>query len=92
MDLAYIPPEGSNYAQNDMFDNIQNDLLHSNERELPSCLMGDFNSRTGLLLDHENLDDDIVYGAGVDDEATKQSCNVNNPTDQKVLMPNGEIL
>ena len=55
---VYIPPENSKYNDDSMFDDISNDFIFlKNKFDLPLCLIGDFNARTGdcseLLLDEE---------------------------------------
>jgi hypothetical protein len=55
---VYIPPEGSAYAQNNMFDDLQSDIVYAtNFGEFPVCLMGDFNARTKNLNECVTTDD-----------------------------------
>ena len=57
---VYIPPEGSNYAKEDVFDGIYTDLVNLND-DLPMCLIDDFNS---------SLDDNVMNN--VNDEMKNQ--------------------
>ena len=52
---VYIPPEGSKYANDDNIEDICQDLIDLSNN-LPICLMGDYNSRTGTLSDIEEFD------------------------------------
>ena len=46
---VYIPPENSKYFNESMFDDIASDLLMlKNVHNMPFCLLGDFNARTGV--------------------------------------------
>lgn len=47
----YLPPEGSNYAEVNCFDSIEEDILNLCSTE-SICLMGDFNARTSVLKDY----------------------------------------
>ena len=38
---VYLPPEGSPYACNNMFEEIEHDLLALNINDEPICLFGD---------------------------------------------------
>ena len=49
---AYIPPESSPYFKDDIFDDISNDINNFETLQIPIMLCGDFNSRTGKLLDY----------------------------------------
>ena len=59
--VVYIPPENSKYYDISMFDDIATDLIMlKNVYNLPVCLLGDFNARTGAeseLLEYEELID-----------------------------------
>jgi len=57
--VIYIPPEGSPYSDSEIFDNIENDILNLTVDSQNICLMGDFNSRTGILSDFLNFDENI---------------------------------
>ena len=50
--VCYVPPEGTKYASNDCFLEIEQELIHlAHEQIKPVCSMGDFNARTGTLPD-----------------------------------------
>ena len=55
----YIPHEGSKYHSKEVFDVIEDDLVNIKSKydNIPICLIGDFNSRTGLLDDFISVDD-----------------------------------
>ena len=60
MGAVYIPPEPSKYYDESMFDDIATDLIKLNNLyNLPFCLLGDFNARTGL-------ESELEYGDSVD--------------------------
>ena len=49
---VYLPCEGSIYHHHDIFSDIAQDLITvKSDFNIPVCLIGDFNSRTGLLDD-----------------------------------------
>ena len=51
-DAIYLPPEGSMYSDIGMYDDIENDLMLLNPRNLYyTMLAGDFNARTRALHD-----------------------------------------
>ena len=58
---VYLPHEGSHYDQS-IFDNLSTDLVYlkSNYDSPNICLIGDFNSRTGLLNDFVESDDHLL--------------------------------
>ena len=49
---VYIPPESSPYFKDDIFYDISNDINNFENLQTPIMLCGDFNSRTGKLLDY----------------------------------------
>ena len=49
---VYIPSESSPYFKDDIFDDISNNINNFEKLKTPIMLCGDFNSRTGQLLDH----------------------------------------
>ena len=57
--VIYVEPEGTKYAQKDVFDNIENVL--ADFADGPLLLLGDFNARSGVLADV-----DYVSGGTVD--------------------------
>ena len=61
-----MPPEGSEYVSEDVFDVIQEDLIEINTRNLPVCLIGDFNARTASVPDFEEDDHAVLGGIQVD--------------------------
>ena len=53
---VYLPCEGSIYHHHDIFSDIARDLITlKSEFDVPVCLIGDFNARTGLLDDFYTL-------------------------------------
>ena len=53
----YLPHEGSKYHSDAIFENLQDDILMIKLKyNLPVCLMGDCNARTGLCDDFLQLD------------------------------------
>lgn len=66
---VYIPHEGSVHYDVDVYDNIANDVINiSDKYQLPILLIGDFNSRTGLLDDFVTYDDTVASICGIDTE------------------------
>lgn len=61
---VYIPHEGSKYHSKEMFDILEDDIVNIKSRfnNIPICLVGDFNSRTGLLDDFVCFDDVTCHG------------------------------
>ena len=53
----YIPPQGSKYASQDPYLEIQTELNEHCREMKYIVLLGDFNSRTGSLLDYEIAED-----------------------------------
>ncbi len=63
---VYIPPGNSDFVVGDEFESLMDTLLTINEEyELPVCLVGDFNARTGRLEDLVALDPHIAEEAGL---------------------------
>ena len=63
----YLPHEGSKYHSSDIFDNLQEDLLHIDANlNLPICLMGDCNARTGLTDDFLDVNEHVAELTGLD--------------------------
>lgn len=56
---VYIPHESSKYFTNDIFD--EDDVVNVKSRfsNIPICLVGDFNSRTGILDDFITFVSDV---------------------------------
>ena len=63
---VYIPGEGSRFYDHDVYEKIENDIVNfkSLHSEARLCLMGDFNSRTGLLDDCCEIDNQILEASG----------------------------
>lgn len=57
---TYIPHETSKYFNSNIFEDLEDDIVNLKSRfdGIPICLIGDFNSRTGLLNDFISLDVD----------------------------------
>ena len=67
---VYLPGESSIHRDRDMFDAINDDiLLLKNRFNLPLCLIGDFNSRTGDLDDSFSIESSVVNNCGLNDFA-----------------------
>ena len=51
----YIPPESSHYSNIDLFDSLEDDIIHLgnpvNNDKIPICLCGDFNAWCGEMPD-----------------------------------------
>ena len=60
--VAYINPEGSRYVDEDIFDKITYYTLELSHHFSASyiCIMGDFNARTGDLIDYVHMDDLVL--------------------------------
>lgn len=64
---VYVPHEGSVHYNDDVFDNIAQDVSNiNNEYNVPIILIGDFNSRTGLMDDSVVCDDIVADICGFD--------------------------
>ena len=50
----YIPPENSNYFEDDILSNIHNDMLQFQAENSKFVMVGDFNARTSNLPDFNN--------------------------------------
>ena len=56
----YIPPEGSPYSSVSIFDKIEQDSINfCADENTYTCLVGDFNARSGLLSDFITIDEEI---------------------------------
>ena len=55
----YIPHEGSKYFSNTIFEDLEDDIVNIKSKydSVPICLIGDCNSRTGILDDFASVDD-----------------------------------
>ncbi len=64
--IAYNPPEKSNYCNKDIYDDLSIHLFkYRSNINTPLILVGDFNSRTGQLLDYDERDEREYDGEGV---------------------------
>ena len=58
---VYIPHEASKYHDNEIFDEINEDIISlKSSYDVPICIIGDFNSRTSTLDDFVTLDEQIT--------------------------------
>ena len=56
----YIHPEGSPDSSASIFDKLEQAIMNFCADEITyTCLMGDFNARSGLLSDFISIDEDI---------------------------------
>ena len=80
--VVYNPPENSKYCNKDLYEDLSTDLLKKSTSNQPVVLIGDFNSRTGDLVDFENTDDkhiEYTIGRRIFPKARKnQDKSVNN--------------
>ena len=70
---VYVPPEGSKYSTDDIFNEIENEFSVLLENDMHLALIGDFNARTSTKSDYIVPNDDLVEilnidGAGVIDD------------------------
>ena len=65
---VYIPCERGKYPDNSAFADLRNDIDQFKEQydDVPICLLGDFNSRTGRLQDFVDLDTTSAETTGLD--------------------------
>lgn len=68
---VYLPPIDSIYSNVDSFDEIEDEIVRVSSLCNNICLLGDFNSRTGQLLDYIEPDKYISEVIDVDSEADK---------------------
>ena len=54
--VLYLPPASSSYYNRDIFDDLAVDLMTYVTKNQPTLLLGDFNGRTGNLLDYIEVD------------------------------------
>ncbi|CAC5413302.1 unnamed protein product [Mytilus coruscus] len=67
----YIPPANSKYSTSESFDEVENEMLNIKNIDSLNCIIfGDFNAKTGSLLDYiipdENLVDIFEFNADED--------------------------
>ena len=60
---VYIPPEGSKYANEEAFDDIEHEMttLIRNSPNMHCALVGDFNAKTGTLSDYIIPDHTLLH-------------------------------
>lgn len=74
--VMYLPYEGSRYFSREIYANLYDDLqMRCIEYDLPICLMGDSNARTGLLDDFMFFDLHVADLAGLD-TFSPEFCNM----------------
>ena len=67
---AYLPGEESIHKDNEMYEVIANDIFRlKNTYNLPICLLGDLNSRTGKLNDSFIIEQSIINNCEINDFA-----------------------
>lgn len=59
--MLYISREGSPYSDPEIFDNIENNIWNCTGDFQNMCWMGDFYSKTGVLSDVLNFDENITH-------------------------------
>ena len=65
---VYLPGDTSKYKDNNMFNIIYDDITSIISRyNIPVCLIGDFNSRTGELNDCLNIESEIINHCNLND-------------------------
>ena len=81
---VYIPPESSPYFKDDIFDDISNDINNFENLQTPIMLCGDFNSRTGKLLDYvpdkgdEHLKNNLKVTTQIVSDRKTSDSEINN--------------
>ena len=64
---VYVPCENSRFYFNDVFQEIENDMLELKVRyDLPVCILGDFNAHTQLMNDFIDFDHETAELTGCD--------------------------
>ena len=65
---VYLPCENSKYNSPDLFDLLRSDIYDlASKFDIPMCLIGDFNCRTGLISDFMTIESEISELCGLDD-------------------------
>ena len=88
---VYIPPEKSPYFSRNAFEEIETELVVFNiNGNYSFCLCGDFNSRTGSLLDYIKQDNgDLRFNNDFEIDATKpMAFGINETRKNKDLKVN----
>ena len=100
---VYLPCETSKYKDNDMFNVIYDDITNIiSKYNIPVCLIGDFNSRTGELDDYLFIESEIINFCNLNDIANDifplnflyENPNISNKrcNEDKITNNNGEML
>ena len=55
----YVPPVNSKYHNQNSLDTLRSDILNFCNESTPTIFVGDFNSRTGLIPDHLEIDPNL---------------------------------
>ena len=98
-----MPCETSKYKDNDMFNVIYDDITNIiSKYNIPVCLIGDFNSRTGELDDYLFIESEIINFCNLNDIASDifplnflyENPNISNKrcNEDKITNNNGEML
>ena len=79
----YLPHEGSKYHSNDIFENLNDDLMMINLKfNIPVCLMGDSNARTGLSDDFLTLNQHMAELTGLNTDS-EEFCDMKASLESK---------
>ena len=79
----YLPHEGSKYHSNEIFENLNDDLMMINLNfNLPVCLMGDSNARTGLSDDFLTLNQHMAELTGLNTDS-EEFCDMKASLESK---------
>ena len=84
--FAYLPPEGSDYSDNDSFSEIETVLLPYIDSCKHFYIMGDLNARTGTTPEYTEFDIDRVtfQQYGIDDDVMNYLNNGNELQTHKI--------
>ena len=70
--ITYLPGEISKHHDKEMYSNMLEDILKLKERyDVPICIVGDLNSRTGTLDDFVTIDDHVARSMNLDNVETE---------------------
>ena len=64
---VYLPPQGSKYASDDPFQEIQEELFRFCNDAKNTLIFGDFNARTGVIHDYVRVDECLSDLYGLED-------------------------
>ena len=89
---VYIPPEGSSYARDDSFSELEQVIIeHDVEKDI--CVIGDFNARTGTLIDYvENNDFNRLNYSEAVDTLTNNGFDISRASKDSVVNNYGHKL